>query len=173
MATETRVISDKKKIGGGGGGGAGGEADEAGGKKGKKKLFMIIGIVVVLAAAAAGYFLVLAPKSAPKDGAEASAEATPEPEPGIVVTIDSVSINLAGGHYLRLGMALQMTKDVAEAPETARALDLAIALFSQQPMEQVTNADGREALKAKLLEQIKEAYEGEVMDVYFTDFVTQ
>lgn len=172
MATETRVVSDKKKkIGAGGAGGE--EGDEAGGKKGKKKLFLIVGIVVVLAAAAAGYFLVLAPKSAPADGAEASAEATPEPEPGPVVTIDSVSINLAGGHYLRLGMALQMTAEVHEDPATAHALDLAIALFSQQPMEEVTTAEGRESLKEKLLEQIKEAYEGEVMDLYFTDFVTQ
>lgn len=173
MATETRVISDKKKKIGSGGSGGDDETGEAPGKKGKKKLFMIVGIVVVLAAAAAGYFLVLAPKAAPKDGAEASAEATPEAEPGKVVKIDSVSINLAGGHYLRLGMALQMTAEVKEDPQTARALDLAIALFSQQPMEQVTNADGREALKVKLLEQIKEAYHGEVMDLYFTDFVTQ
>lgn len=172
MATETRVVSDKKKkIGSGGAGGE--EAGEAGGKKGKKKLFLIVGIVVALAAAAAGYFLVLAPKSAPKDGAEASAEATPEPKPGTVVKIDSVSINLAGGHYLRLGLALQLTADVKEAPETAHALDLAISLFSQQPVEQVTTAEGRDALKAKLLEQVKEAYEGEVMDLYFTDFVTQ
>lgn len=172
MATETRVISDKKKINAGGAGG-GGEADEAPKAKGKKKLLLVVGVVVVLAAAAAGYFLVLAPKGAPKDGAEASAAATPEPEPGPVQVIDSVSINLAGGHYLRLGMALQLTSKVTEDVQTAEALDLAISLFSQKTMEEVSTATGRDALKEELLKEIEEAYEGEVMDIYFTDFVTQ
>lgn len=175
MATETRVVSEKKKIGAKGGSSAAASVDEVPGKKkGKKKLLVII-IVVVLVAAGAGYWFVLKPKSAAADAATASqsAPAEPEQEPGTVLAIDSISINLAGGHYLRLGMALQLTADVKEDPDTARALDLAISLFSQQPLEEVSDEGKREALKAELLSELEEAYEGEVMGVYFTDFVTQ
>src|SRR4051812_30782012 len=45
-----------------------------------------------------------------------------EPKPGAIVNLDSVQINLAEGHYLRLGMALQLTTSVKEI-DGARALD--------------------------------------------------
>ncbi len=174
MATETRVVSEKKKIGAKAGSSGAAPVDEAPGKKGKKKLIAVL-LVVVLVAAGAGYWFVLKPKAATPDGATAaqSAPAEPEQKPGTVLAIDSISINLAGGHYLRLGLALQLTADVKEDPDTARALDLAIALFSQQPLEEVSDEAKREALKAELLGELKDAYEGEVMGVYFTDFVTQ
>lgn len=172
MATETRVVSEKKKIGAKSGPSGDTSVQEVPAKKGKKKLIVIL-LVVVLVAAGAGYWFVLKPKASAGDGAAATASAEPEPVPGTVLVIDSISINLAGGHYLRLGLALQLTADVHEDPDTARALDLAIALFSQQPLEQVSDEANREALKAELLAQLKEAYHGEVMDVYFTDFVTQ
>jgi flagellar FliL protein len=168
MVTEQRVVSEKKKIGAKSGSKPDGAIGEASPKKGKKKRLVIIVAVVVLAAAAGAYFFLLAP-TAPAD----AASATPEPKPGTVLVIDSVSINLAGGHYLRLGMGLQLTADVKENPDTARALDLAIELFSQKPIEQVSDQASRDALKATLLSELKTAYEGEVMDVYFTDFVTQ
>lgn len=175
MVTETRVVSEKKKIGAKRGPSEDAPTDEVPAKKSKKKLLIVIIVVVVLVAAGAGYWFVLKPGSAATDGAGASqsAPAEPEPKPGTVLAIDSISINLAGGHYLRLGLALQLTADVKEDPDTARALDLAIALFSQQPLEEVSDEAKREALKAQLLSELEKAYEGEVMDVYFTDFVTQ
>ncbi|MDO8122170.1 flagellar basal body-associated FliL family protein [Isoptericola sp. b490] len=174
MATETRVVADKKKIGAKGGSGAvAGGVDEVPAKKGKKALIAII-LVVVLLAAGAGYWFVLKPKSA---GASAhgtpAASAASTYKPGKVLVIDSVSINLAGGHYLRLGIALQLTDSVHQDPETAKALDLAIALFSQKPLDEVNDVAKRAALKAELRAELEHAYEGEVMDVYFTDFVTQ
>ena len=175
MATETRVVSDKKKIGAKGGSAAadGGGVEEVPAKKGKKKLIAII-LVVVLLAAGAGYWFVLKPKSAPTTtNGTPAASATPTYKPGKVLVIDSVSINLAGGHYLRLGIALQLTSKVSQDPETAKALDIAIALFSQKPIDQVNDVTKREALKAELRTELEHAYEGEVMDVYFTDFVTQ
>lgn len=174
MVTETRVVSEKKKIGAKSGSPGDASVQEVPAKKGKKKLVVIL-LIVVLVAAAAGYWFVLKPKSATPDGATAaqSAPAEPEQKPGTVLVIDPVSINLAGGHYLRLGLALQLTADVKEDPDTARALDLAIALFSQQPLEGVSDEAKREALKAELLSELEDAYEGEVMGVYFTDFVTQ
>jgi flagellar protein FliL len=175
MATETRVVSEKKKIGAKRGPSGDAPVDEAPAKKGGKKKLLVIVVVVVLVAAGAGYWFVLKPKAASPDGAATSQSAPAEPEqkPGGVLAIDSISINLAGGHYLRLGMALQLTADVKEDPDTARALDLAIALFSQQPLAEVSDEAKRDALKAELLSELEKAYEGEVMGVYFTDFVTQ
>lgn len=175
MVTETRVVSEKKKIGAKRGPSGEASVEEVPGKKGKKKKLLVIILVVVLVAAGAGYWFVLKPGSASPDGASAEQSASAEPtvKPGTVLTIDSISINLAGGHYLRLGLALQLTADVKEDPDTARALDLAIALFSQKPLEEVSDEAKREALKAELLTELEEAYEGEVMGVYFTDFVTQ
>jgi len=172
MPTEQRVIASKPKIGAKPSGSAEAEVAEAPAKGGKKKLMMIvIGVVVVLAAGAAYWFL-LGPGKAPADGAEVVVE-EPEPEKGAVLAIEAVSINLAGGHYLRLGLGLQLTAEIEEEPDSARALDLAIALYSGRTVEEVAGAEGREALKSELLHQLDEAYEGEVMDVYLMDYVTQ
>ncbi len=173
---EERVVADKKKIGAKGGSGDGGEVEEVAKKKGGKKK-LVIGAAVVAAAAAGAYFFVLAPSddAAAAEGDQAEETVEEEVELGDVLVIDSVSINLAGGHYLRLGLALQLSADGSAhgEPDTARALDLAIALFSQQPIEEVNDLASRAELKAELLAELEETYHGEVIDVYFTDFVTQ
>jgi flagellar FliL protein len=172
QTTEQRVVANKPKIGARPTAPTAvpEQAEEGKAKKGgKKKLFIIV--LVVLLAGGAAYWFLLKP-AAPADGAGAVAE-EPAPEPGEVLVVEPISINLADGHYLRIGIGLQLTADVAEEPDTARALDLVVALFSQRPMAEVTTAEGREALKAELLRQLEETYEGEVMDVYFTDYVTQ
>ncbi|MEJ5913332.1 flagellar basal body-associated FliL family protein [Pseudokineococcus sp. 1T1Z-3] len=132
----------------------------------KKKLPLVVGaVVLLLAAAAAVWFLVLAP-----DDAEA---AEPEPEKGDVVALDPVSINLADGSYLRLGIALQQTADAAHEADGSEALDLAISLFSGRSVEDLADLDHRAELKGELLTEVEEAYHDEVMDIYFTEFVTQ
>lgn len=173
QVTEQRVVASKPKIG------ARPSAptvapepvdgDGKKGKKGGKKKLLVIALAVLLVGGAAYWFL-LKP-APPADGAAVVEE--PAPEPGEVLVVEPISINLADGHYLRIGVGLQLTADVAEEPDTARALDLVVALFSQRPMAEVTTTEGREALKAELLHQLEEAYEGEVMGVYFTDYVTQ
>ena len=127
-------------------------------KKSKKTL--IIALVGVIALAGAGWFFFLKP-SGPV-----------EPKPGEVVTVEAIQINLAEGHYLRLGLALQMTSDAEEA-DGSKALDAAIELFSGLPVGEVNRAESREKLKHKLTETIAERYEGTVMEVFFTEFVTQ
>jgi len=138
-------------------------APEAEPKKSKKKLFVVVGIVVVALAAAAYYFLVM--------GKEAEA-AEPAPEPGEVFTVEAMSINLADGHYLRLGLGLQLTAEAHEL-DAAKARDAAIVLFSGKSVEEVSDPASRDALKTELAHQLDELYEGEVMGVYLTDYVTQ
>ena len=172
MPIEQRVVTGSK-IGGGNkiGGGASASRDvepdspKAKAKKPKKKL-MIIVLVAVLAIGGGGAYFFLG--KGEKDTAE------PPPEKGAVLTIEPVSLNLAEGHYLRLGLGLQLTADVGtEVPDTAEALDLAIATFSGHTVAEVTDPATREALTAQLVAALAIAYDGEVMDVYLTNYVTQ
>jgi flagellar protein FliL len=129
-------------------------------KKSKKKSIIAVGLVFVLAGAA--YWFVLKPPAE-----------EPAPEPGAVVVLEPIQINLAGGHYLSLGLALQATADAHEEPDGSKALDSAIELFSGQAMEDLASPKDRHQLKKDLLHEVEERYEHEVMDVYFTEFVTQ
>jgi flagellar FliL protein len=134
---------------------------EGAGKKSKKKLLMLVVLVVVLTAG--GWFMFLRPSSG----------AAPAPEPGPVVRLDSISLNLADGHYLKLGIALQATAKVKEELDGAKALDIAISQLSGRPIAQLASSESREAAKKKLATSIEKAYEHEVMGIYFTEFVMQ
>ena len=140
------------------------EAGEAKGG-GRKKLLVLVVLVVV--ALAAVYLLVLKPKG---DGKPA---APPKPVPGAVVKLDPITINLAGGHFLKLGLSLQASADAGEEVSGAKALDAAIDLFSGRTVESLARRDGREKAKAALIKEISERYENKVYDIYFTDFVMQ
>lgn len=134
---------------------------ESGEKPKKSRRKLIIAIVAVLAILGGGAYYVLKP-SGPTT-----------PKPGVVLPLDSIQINLAGGHYLRLGLALQETTSAGETVDGSKALDAAIALFSGQSMTDLNQRQPREALKTKLSHELTEDYDGEVMGVYFTEFVTQ
>jgi len=156
------------------------EGTEAPEKKKKKsnKLLLIIILVVVLAGAA--YFFVLKPKdAAPAPGsaaaeqaAAAAAAALPE---GPVIRLDPIFINLAGGHYLKLGMGLQtMGPQSKEEPtDGALALDAAIQIYSNQDMNTLTDQANRDTLKKQLVEMVTKGYHLKVSDVYITEFVMQ
>ena len=133
--------------------------DVAAPKKSKKKL--IIAVLVVLLAAGASYWFVLKPSP----GAAA-------PVAGEVVPLDPIQINLADGHYLSIGIALQLT-DAAKEADGSKALDAAIEMFSGRSTEELATRESREELKKELLHKLEKAYDEEVMDVYFTQFVTQ
>lgn len=131
-------------------------------KKSRKKLMVIILLVVALAAGA--YFFVFA-----GDKADAGPQ---EPVPGVVQPVESMSLNLVDGHYLRLGLGLQLVEGV-EAVDASPARDAAISLFSGRSVKELSTAEGRAKLKVTLTKQLTELYEGEVIGVYLTDFVTQ
>ena len=140
--------------------------DEAPAKGGRTKLLVFLAVVLVAAAGAAYFFLF-----------SGTSQAAP-PEPGAVVTLDPVAVNLAGGGYLKIGVALQFTADASggEAkPDGSKATDLIISTFSQAKPTDVTGA--RDALKEALQQKIIEAYTVDgvpaVMGIYYTEFVTQ
>jgi len=124
---------------------------------GRKRLLVVVLVVALLLGA--GYWFVLRPD----DGA---------PRPGEVATLEPVQLNLADGHFLRVGIALQLTEGAHEI-DGARALDATISLFSGRSSEELTTGRTRERLKQVLLQRLEKYYDHDVMDVYFTEFVMQ
>ena len=112
------------------------------------------------------YQFVLAPKSA-------KAAAPPKPTPGAVVKLDPITLNLAGGHFLKLGLSLQASADAGEDVSGAKALDAAIEQLSGKTITSWRPRAGRDKAKAALVKTVSELYEGKVYDIYFTDFVMQ
>src|SRR3954447_24282861 len=145
------------------------DGEEKGG--GKKKL-LLIGLVALVAVAGAAYFLLFA------GSGEAAAE---EPVAGEVLPLEPIAVNLAGGGYLKVGIALQLTEAAAggghggSSVDGSQALDLVISTFSQAQPADVTGA--RDALKEALEHKIVEAYTEDghemVMGIYLTEYVTQ
>ncbi len=124
---------------------------------GAKKLVVIL--VAVLALGGGGYWFMRPTPVAP-------------PQPGEVVKLDPIQVNLAAAHYLRLGLALQLTSKAHEA-DGAKALDAAIDVFSGQRIGDVNDPAKRQGFKEALETKLEHLYDGDVMGVYFTEFVTQ
>ena len=134
------------------------EAEEPKRRNRKKTVLLLVALILLVAGAA--YKLVLAP------------DKPSAPEPGEVVRLEPIQVNLAAGHYLKIGIALQLTKDAHEA-DGSKALDATIELFSGRTMEELTTPEERQKLRRHLEKELDHSYHGDVMGVYFTDFVTQ
>lgn len=126
---------------------------------------------------------------------EAAAATTTTTAPGSVVTLDAITLNLADGHLLKLGLALQLSAEWESehaaaagggghgpAPEAdtsdptrgyARALDAAITVFGQRSMDQLMQTAGREAARTELTVTLEQAYHGQIEGVYLYEFVMQ
>ena len=150
------------------------EGEESEDKGGKKKLLLILAVVLLAGAGAAYFFLF------PGSGeAEAEVESVSS---GTYLRLDPVAVNLSGGGYLKVGVALEITVEGAAGdghggggPDGSKAIDLIISTFSQAQPADVTGA--REALKESLQQKIIEAYTDHgvktVMGIYYTEYVTQ
>ena len=142
------------------------EGEETEAKGGKKKLLVIVAVLLVVVGAGAYFFLF---------SGSADAKAAP-PEKGAVVVLDPIAVNLAGGGYLKIGIALQLTADAGEeAPDGSEALDLVISTYSQaNPSDVITARDAlKEAVEKKIVDAYKEDGKEIVMGIYLTQYVTQ
>lgn len=124
--------------------------DEGTEEKGGKKKIVIIAPVVLILAAAGWFFFLRGGDEGPKE--------LPPPVAGEMLEVEPITINLAGGHFLKLGRGLQVVKGAHEAPSSAKALDLAIAQFSGKSITELSSSAGREKNKQELLARIKLAY---------------
>lgn len=160
--------------------------------KKKGKGLLIPAVVLAVGLVVGGYFFMSSSKAKPAAGATSTTTTTAL---GKIVSLDPITLNLSDGHVLKVGMALQLTakpkdKEIAAATaggggeggsssasssklggQEAKALDLAIADLGNKTFDELSKPGGRTAAKEELSEKIHEAYEGDVVSVYFTNFV--
>lgn len=139
---------------------------------GKKKLIIIMLVAVLLSGG--GVYFMMSKKNAP----------VPPPEPGAVVKLDPLHVNLADGHFLKITMVLQGTTLAPKELDGAEALDEAVSYLSLRPIADMGTPAARDHLKENLIKRIEDRYNKkatekakkptvEIMDVYVTEFVTQ
>jgi flagellar FliL protein len=97
---------------------------------------------------------------------------------GPILGLDSVTVNLADGNYLRLGLALQLAEgvDASAAKDQGvgdKALDMALSELAKHDISQLLPPTQREQIKDDLGFETCRAYDGKVLTVYFTEFVMQ
>ena len=148
--------------------------DEDGkGKRGK----LVMGAVAVVALAAGAYVMV--PGGEDAGAAGASAEEAEEPVEGEVVPLEAITLNLADGRFLKVGLALQLVEGVTPPAEAevagyaAPALDEAISLLGSLTYDELVAPGARDKAKSSLSQRVAARYEDDVMGVYFTEFVMQ
>jgi flagellar FliL protein len=153
------------------------DGDEAKGGKGKT---MAMGAVLAigLLGGLKGFVLSGSPKAA-----AAGVATTTTTKPGPVITLDPITVNIAGDRFLKIGLGLQLSGKHAGDPAPkdssdptkgyAKALDLTIETFGGHTYDSLVTPEGRKAAKDELVKKLEEAYPDEVEGVYFTDFVMQ
>ncbi len=137
-----------------------------------KRLLILIGAAaaVVLVAAAVVVFTML--------GGDKDDAPDPASQPGAVVALeDSMTLNLSDGKFLKTNLALQLSQavpeDEAKAFDGSKARDAAISVLSTYSYAQLLKPENREKAQTTLSQETKKRYQGEVLSVYFTEFVMQ
>lgn len=141
------------------------EAQETSGSR--KKLVLI---AVPLVALVAGWYLLMGP------GASAiEEEVAKEPTAGEVLSLEPITMNLADGRLLKVGLALQVVAEPSGGHEVtgAVALDEAIAYLGSRTYDELVAPEARQAAKDELSKRVSKRYHHDVMEVYFTEFVMQ
>ena len=95
-----------------------------------------------------------------------------------IAQLSDVTLNLSDGHYLKLGLALQLAPkatvtDYTSGGAAAKALDLAINDLGTDNYNELLQPSFRAQAKVQLQQQIVAAYQGQVLGIYFTDFIMQ
>ena len=147
---------------------------------------VIPAIVVALGLVAGGFFVSQGSADAAAEDKPAAGHAKVEEVAthGPVQTLESITLNLSDGHFLKVGLALQLTEPegghgTGEELPSAKALDTAITLLGSYSMEQLADPKVRGLVKKKLSAQVSKAYvdpetsSSLVTKVYFTEFVMQ
>ena len=156
---------------------AGKSDDKKGG--GVKRIATIAVVVVGLVGGVKGFVLGGPPAAA---GAAGPTTTTTEPH-GPVVTLEPITLNIAGDRFLKVGLAFQLAHDyepVGHGPDSddptkgyARAVDLVIDTLAGRTFEELVTPEGRSRAKEEIGHLLEEAYPDEIEGVYFTEFVMQ
>lgn len=155
-----------------------GKGRKAKAPKGRSNL--LPALVLAAGVAAGGYFM---------GGGNSTSAADPTvvtapPEAGEMVQLDPMTLNLAEGRFLRVGVAFRMTEDFESEEgddgafrfspqDQGRLRDQLIAMFSGRDGSQLVTSDQLDATKDELLERANALFNGQAIEVYLTDFVMQ
>jgi flagellar FliL protein len=154
-------------------------ADGDGAKGGKGKTLAMGAVMAIgILGGLKGFVL-----SGGKAAAATGVSTTTTTKPGPIVTLDPITVNIAGDRFLKIGLGLQLSGKLAGQPAPkdsndptkgfARALDLTIETFGGHTYDSLVTPAGRAVAKEELIKKLEAAYPEEVEGVYFTDFVMQ
>jgi flagellar FliL protein len=175
MATDTSTriaspVSRPAEASKGGRGAAPGGNDEQRTKKKKSmKLKIAAAVVLLLVIGAAAKFTVLAPSKA----SASTSKTKPKPALGPVVAMDELTLNLDGGHFLRLKLSIQTTKGTSAELDLTEGMQATIDEFSNRPVDELTGVKARTATKNELLNKLQRLYPKKIVDIFYTEFVMQ
>ncbi len=85
--------------------------------------------------------------------------------------MDDMTLNLTGGHYLRMKLALQTTKGTSEEFDSSEASQLIIDQYSNRTPEQLTGDAARKQMMAALVLKLQKAYPKKIIGAFYTEFV--
>jgi len=155
------------------------ETEETEGGGGRLKL--VVGAVVLVALGVLAGGKVLGGSASPAAATE-STTTTTEPD-GPITTVESITVNLADGRFLKLGLAFEVHHDAEYPPAGvevdeytkgfAREIDASIMVLSAFTYDQLVAPDGKAGAKAALLERLREVSDDAIRDVLFHEFVMQ
>ena len=101
-------------------------------------------------------------------------------EVGPMFPLDNFTVNLlsdSGRRYLKVEMNLELDdEEVAAELDSKNAVvrDVVIRLLSSKTLEEISTAKGKEKLKEQMVNQLNlRLRDGNVRNVYFTEFVVQ
>ncbi len=164
--------------------GSGGKAAKKD-KKGKPKSNLVPAIIIAVGMLLGGKMMA-GGKSAPVAAAAGATEpvdcATQDtlkpPTEGAVFKLDSIPINLADGHYAKVGLALQLSSDVnlevfKEESEAYKASDVLISIVGGRDRAEFGSPQALEALKESITDAVRPKFDCKVLDVLLTEFVIQ
>lgn len=152
-------------------------ADEAVETKSNKKLIIIVGaaVCVVLIAAAFVVFTMLKPSDGPVTD--------PAKEPGAIVTMENpMTLNLADGKFLKTNFALELSEAATaelggeagvKAFDVSKARDAAIGVLGKYKLQDLLDPEKKAEAQSALTAEVSKRYDGQVLRVYFTEFVMQ
>lgn len=143
-------------------------------KGGGRKIILLAAIFVGVALLGAGAMAGGLIGGNEREAAATEPTEAPSPEDlGMLVELESLTINLADGRFLKIGVAIELGPDVSEEPPTAPIYDAMIAEFNRHTMGQLADPAVRAGTKANLLTSLSGTYGDQIAGVYYTEFVMQ
>lgn len=140
-------------------------------KGGKNKIVMIVVAVAVLGVGAKMTVF-------KTPAAEAGEATTTTMAGGDLVPVDAMSVNLADGHYLKIGVAIELVegedaKYFTKSGYPNKIRDLIITTAASKTMDELASAEGKEAFREYLDKGAEKLYKEHYHGIYFTEFVMQ